>query len=82
MPIRNPSVGQVHADETSNWRRWSFIAIASVVSESYLVMPGQAYAQPQPPANEVRALWVVRSTLTSPEKNSQDDRECSGRGIQ
>jgi uncharacterized lipoprotein YddW (UPF0748 family) len=53
---------------TSNWRRWSFIAIASVLSALYLVMPGRAEAQAQPPANEVRALWVVRSTLTSPEK--------------
>jgi uncharacterized lipoprotein YddW (UPF0748 family) len=31
-------------------------------------MPGRANAQAPPPANEVRALWVVRSTLTSPEK--------------
>src|SRR4030095_11429160 len=54
--------------KTSNWRRWSYLAIGSVVSALYLAMPGQANAQPQPPANEVRALWVVRSSLTSPEK--------------
>jgi len=54
--------------QTCNWRRWSLIAIASVLSAFYLLMPGRAEAQVSPPANEVRALWVVRSTLTSPEK--------------
>lgn len=54
--------------KTSNWRRWSFIAIASVLSALCLVSAGRTNAQAQAPANEVRALWVVRSTLTSPEK--------------
>jgi len=57
--------------QTCNWRRWSLIAIASVLSALYLVMPGRADAQVSPPANEVRALWVVRNTLTSPEKIHQ-----------
>lgn len=55
--------------KTSIWRRWSFIAFAGVLSSALLlVIPGQVHAQAQPQANEVRALWVVRSTLTSPEK--------------
>ena len=57
--------------QTCNLRRWSLIAIASVLSALYLVMPGRADAQISPPANEVRALWVVRNTLTSPEKIHQ-----------
>lgn len=55
--------------KNSAWSRWRFIAIASVLPALLLlVIPGQTNAQAQPQANEVRALWVVRSTLTSPEK--------------
>jgi uncharacterized lipoprotein YddW (UPF0748 family) len=55
--------------KTSDWSRWSVLVWASVLSAALqLAIPRQANAQAQPPANEVRALWVVRSTLTSPEK--------------
>jgi uncharacterized lipoprotein YddW (UPF0748 family) len=48
---------------------WSFIAIAGVLSASlHLVTASQANAQAQPQVSEVRALWVVRTTLTSPER--------------
>lgn len=48
-------------------------ALAGLLVATFL-LPGpraakaQATNQPAPPVNEVRALWVVRYTLTSPEK--------------
>jgi len=43
-----------------------------VITMLLTALPGPGIAQPQSPAaapeGEVRALWVVRNTLTSPEK--------------
>jgi uncharacterized lipoprotein YddW (UPF0748 family) len=46
-------------------------AILSAFCCSLLSAPGRSAAQATPPASEIRALWVVRTTLTSPEKIRQ-----------
>src|SRR4051812_23634566 len=51
-------------------RHGRLAALASLVATvSLAVLPGVAQSQSR--ANEVRALWVVRNTLTSPEKIHQ-----------
>ncbi|MDX6612507.1 MAG: hypothetical protein QOD75_1693 [Blastocatellia bacterium] len=44
-------------------------AVSAVLALIYLLQPSPAASQTvAPPPNEVRALWVVRTTLTSPER--------------
>ncbi len=68
MLIRDPFV-RCRDMKTFDRSRWGFTATAGVLSAALLlVTPSRAIAQARPQATEVRALWVVRSTLTSPEK--------------
>ncbi len=43
-------------------------ALSVPLSQQTPAAPDARKASPAPPANEVRALWVVRTTLTTPEK--------------